>query len=38
MYRVRVKRRKAVYFTDWESACEFCLLAGINIKQIEVTV
>jgi hypothetical protein len=35
MYKVRVKRRKVRYFANWESACEFCLLAGINIKRVE---
>jgi hypothetical protein len=36
MYRVRVTRRKVFYFADWESACEFCLLAGISVKHVEV--
>jgi hypothetical protein len=36
MYKVRVTRRKVFYFADWESACEFCLQAGISIKRVEV--
>jgi hypothetical protein len=36
MYKVRIQRRKVFYFTDYSSACEFCLLAGINIKRVEV--
>jgi hypothetical protein len=35
MYRVRVVRRRTFYFSDWESACEFCLLAGISMKCVE---
>jgi hypothetical protein len=36
MYRVRVTRRKVYYFADWESACGFCLRAGIPVKRVEV--
>jgi hypothetical protein len=36
MYKVRVKRRKIFYFTDWDSACEFCVLSGISVKRVEV--
>jgi hypothetical protein len=36
MYKVRVTRRKVFYFSDWESACEFCLLAGLSVIRAEV--
>jgi len=34
MYRVRFGR--TLYFADWASACEFCVLVGARIKIIEV--
>ena len=41
VYKVRVKRArknrvKTLYFTTYESACEYCAQAGVNIKQIKV--
>jgi hypothetical protein len=36
MYKVRVKRRKVFYFSDWDGACEFCILSGISVKCVEV--
>lgn len=36
MYRVTVERGRTLYFTDWCSACEFCVLAGLRIKIIRI--
>jgi len=34
MYKIRFGR--TFYFADWDSACEFCVLAGIRIKLIRL--
>jgi hypothetical protein len=34
MYKIKVSKRKVLYFADWESACAFCLAAGISLKQV----
>jgi hypothetical protein len=40
MYKVTVRRRRrgarALYFITYESACEYCLLAGLRVKEIWV--
>jgi len=30
------RRVKAVYFADWDSACLFCVTAGLRQKQISI--
>jgi len=35
-YRVRVRPGRTLYFADWHSACEFCAMAGLRIKIIEI--
>jgi len=30
------KRIKALYFTDWGSACSYCAAAGLRLKQISL--
>jgi len=35
MYQIRIKKR-TLYFDSWESACEFCIATGINVKKIKV--
>ena len=34
MYKVRFGKGKTLYFKDWQSACEFCVLAGVRTKII----
>jgi hypothetical protein len=36
MYKVKVKKGKTLYFADWESVCQYCMLAGISLKYIKV--
>jgi len=30
------KAVKAIYFANWDSACKFCVTAGLRLKQISV--
>jgi len=30
------RRVKALYFADWDSACSFCVTAGLRLKQISI--
>jgi len=30
------KRKNVLYFTTWDSACKYCILAGLNLKTIKV--
>jgi len=45
MYKVKMKIRKRgglkakgrqVYFTNYESACQYCMLVGLRIKGVRV--
>jgi hypothetical protein len=40
VYKVRLRRKgrrvvRTLYFATYESACEYCLLAGLRIKAVQ---
>jgi len=36
MYKIKLGYAKPLYFADYSSACDFCVMAGLRIKIIIV--
>ena len=36
MYKVKIGKARALYFNSYDSACDFCIMAGLRIKIVKI--